>query len=257
MTSRAGPMSGADHHEPVYRVVRLVATSPVSWEEAARNGVAEAAKTITGLRTALVTEADVAIRMSSEGRPALVYRLELEIAFQVDRARPNPIAGLPDVEVTRYLIVANETLAGDQVPRLVRERIGTGPAEFHVLVPATRSRETRRLTASTGDPLTGYPVVDAVGLDDAIARDRADAEARLATFTRWLDEVGARYTSEIGGADVYDAIGQVMTRASFDEIIISTLPSAVSRWLSLDLPSRVRRSYPVPVTVVSAEPSGS
>jgi flavin-binding protein dodecin/nucleotide-binding universal stress UspA family protein len=236
--------------EPTYRVIRLVSTSLDSWEQAARNGVAEAAKTITNLRSALVTDLDVTLR---NGEPP-IYRIELEIAFQVDRARPNPLPGGPDVEVIRYLIVANETLEGNEVSRLVRDRIGAGPAEFHVLVPATRSRETRRLTAVTGDPLTGYAVVDVIGLEEAIARDRADAEARLATFTRWLTEVGADFTSELGGPDVFDVIAQVMARSSFDEIIISTLPSSVSRWLHLDLPSRVRRTYPLPVVVVTADP---
>jgi flavin-binding protein dodecin len=240
-------------HEPTFRVIRLVATSTDSWEEAARKGVAEAGKTITKLQSALVTDMDVAIG----GNESPVYRLELELAFQVDRLRPNLVAGQPDVEVTRYLIVANETLAGGQVSRLVGERIGAGPAEFHVLVPSSRSRETRRLTAVTGDPLTGYAVVDVVGLEEAIARDRADAESRLVTFSHWLEDVGAQFTSEIGGPDVYDAIAQVMARASFDEIIISTLPSSVSRWLHIDLPSRVRRTYPIPVVVVTAEPADS
>lgn len=250
MTGNGPDQTAEEHREPTFRVIRLVATSPQSWEQAARNGVAEAAKTITSLRSALVTDMQVTIRDDS----APVYRIELEIAFRVDRARPNPVQGLPDVEVTRYLIVANETLDGGQVLRLVRDRIMAGPAEFHVLVPATRSRETRRLTAVTGDPLTGYAVVDVVGLDEAIARDRADAEARLVTFTRWLTEVGASFTSELGGPDANDAIAQVMARSSFDEIIISTLPSAVSRWLKVDLPSRIRRSYRIPVVVVSGDP---
>jgi hypothetical protein len=44
-----------------------------------------------------------------------------------------------------------------------------------------------------------------------------------------------------------------MGRSSFDEIIISTLPSSISRWLKLDLPSRVRRTYSIPVVVATAE----
>ncbi len=44
-----------------------------------------------------------------------------------------------------------------------------------------------------------------------------------------------------------------MERASFDEIIISTLPSSVSRWLRIDLPSRVKRAYPLPVVTITVE----
>jgi GABA permease len=238
---------GAGPRELTYRVIRLVGSSSESWEQAARNGVAEAAKTITGLELARVTEMDSLI-----GDGGVVsYRLELEVAFQIDRSRPSPIVGAPDVTVKRYLIVANETLARDQIPRLVAERHAKGPAEFHILVPATRSKETRQLTAMAGDPLSGYAVTDVVGLDDAIARDREQAAFRLATFTDKLGQQGVDFTSEVGGPDPFQAILQVMARSSFDEIIISTLPSSVSRWLRIDLPSRVRRAYSMPVIVVT------
>lgn len=246
----ADPASTEDQPEPIFRVIRLVATSENSWEDAARNGVAEASKTIDGLSQARIVEMDTLIR--DEGVAS--YRVKLELDFQLDRVRPNPIAGQPLVVVSRSLIVANETLAGDRIPALVAERMNAGPSEFHILVPATRSRETRRLTAVAGDPLSGYAVVDAVGLDEAIARDRDEAEERLATFTAKLSDLGATFTSEVGGPDPFLAIAQVMERASFDDIIISTLPSSVSRWLRIDLPSRVKRAFPIPVVTITVEP---
>ena len=42
-----------------------------------------------------------------------------------------------------------------------------------------------------------------------------------------------------------------MQRTAFDEIIVSTLPTHVSHWLRMDLPTRVRR-LGVPVTIVTA-----
>jgi GABA permease len=235
--------------EHTYRVIRLVATSTDSWEQAARNGVAEAAKTIDGLRQARVTAMDAVVRDGTAGS----FRLELEVELQLDRSRPSHVAGQPNVTVKRYLIVANETLAGDRIPALVAKRMAAGPAEFHVLVPASRSRETRRLAAVAGDPLSGYAMLDVVGLEEARAKDRADAEARLASFVERLEDLGASYTSEIGSPDPFHAVARVMERASFDEIIISTLPSSISRWLRLDLPSRVQRAHAVPVVTITVD----
>ena len=36
-----------------------------------------------------------------------------------------------------YLVVANQTLGGDELLACVRERVRAGPSQFHVLVPAT------------------------------------------------------------------------------------------------------------------------
>ncbi|MEM8925913.1 MAG: dodecin family protein [Actinomycetota bacterium] len=235
--------------EPTHRVIRLVATSSASWEDAARRAVAEAAKTVTTLTQARVIDMDAVIRDGVVDQ----YRVKLELEFQLDRHRPGPVPGEPAIVVRRTLIVANETLAGDRIPALVAERMEQGPCEFHILVPASRSRDTRRLTAVAGDPLSGYAVVDATGLEHAIAKDRADAEERLTGFTDRLDALGATYTREVGAADPAQAIANVMERASFDDIVISTLPSSVSRWLRIDLPSRVRRGYAVPVTVVTPD----
>lgn len=235
--------------EPTFKVIRLVATSSDSWEDAARRGVAEAAKTITGLDEARVMEMDTLV---DDGQVAR-YRIKLEVAYQVDRSRPNPVAGEPDVSVRRYLIIANETLAGDVIPGLVAERVAAGPSEFHVLVPATPSKETQRLRAVTGDPVSGYATVDLVGLREAHARDRERAQARLDTFTDRLSDYASIMSSEIGGADPFSATTQVMGRSSFDEIILSTHAPGVSRWLRLDLPSRIERAFNVPVVVIQKE----
>jgi GABA permease len=242
-----GAPSGEPIDEPVYRVVRLVSTSGTTWEEAARWGVAEAAKTNPGLATARVVEADTLIADGDVVR----YRLKLELAVRVDRDRPSPVAGQAPVVVRRYLIVANRTLAGDVIPRLVAERVAAGPAEFHLLVPATRSKETQRLLTGVADPMSGYTVVSPEDLAAARVRDREQAEERLAGFLVRLSDYRSSLTSEVAGHDPFAAIGRVLERSSFDEIIISTLPSGVSRWLKMDLPSRVERAYGLPVVVIN------
>jgi hypothetical protein len=49
------------------------------------------------------------------------------------------------------------------------------------------------------------------------------------------------------------AMADVLLERDFDEIIISTLPSGASRWLSLGLPRRVERAFKLPVTLVIAD----
>lgn len=253
-TSTDGAGTEATGDEPVYRVVRLVSTSADSWEDAARRGVAEAAKTNPRLQGARVTEMDTLVGDGSVVR----YRLKLELAFRVDRARPNPVAGQPAVTVRRCLIVANKTLAGDIIPRLVAERVAAGPTEFHLLVPATRSKETQRLITGATDPMSGYTVVAAEDLAIVRARDKQQAEERLATFLDRLAEYRHLLTNEVGDHDPFAAIAQVLERSSFDEIIVSTLPTSVSRWLKMDLPSRVERAFGLPVVVINPpnQPAG-
>ncbi len=233
--------------EPVFRVVRLVSTSARSWEDAARVGVTEAAKANPGLTTARVLEADALL--DDDG--VVQYRLRLELAVRLDRERPNPVVGRAPLVVRRHLIVANRTLAGDLIPALVADRVAAGPAEFHLLVPASRSKETQRLLTGVADPMSGYTVVSVDDLAAARTLDREQAEARLATFLDRLAEHADILTSEVAGHDPFSAIGRVLERSSFDEIIISTLPSGVSRWLKMDLPSRVERAYGLPVVVIN------
>ncbi len=240
-------MTDGGVQEPVFRVVRLVSTSSVSWEDAARRGVIEAAKTNPRLRNARVSEMDTLLVEEAIVR----YRLKLELAVQVDRERPNPVPGEAPVVVKRYLIVANQTLAGDMIPRLVAERAAAAPSEFHLLVPATRSRETQRLMTGVADPMSGYTVVAPEDLAVARSRDRAQAEERLSGFLVRLADHRDALTSEVGGHDPFAAIARVMERSSFDEIIISTLPNSVSRWLKMDLPSRVERAFSIPVVVIN------
>jgi hypothetical protein len=41
----------------------------------------------------------------------------------------------------RYLIVGNQTLAGDRLVQKVRDILTAGPATFHIVVPATPTHE--------------------------------------------------------------------------------------------------------------------
>jgi hypothetical protein len=58
--------------------------------------------------------------------------------------------------------------------------------------------------------------------------------------------------SLIGDAEPLAAIQDAVNLHGFDEIIISTLPSRVSKWLKLDLPSKLA-GLGLPVTTVTAQ----
>jgi hypothetical protein len=133
-----------------------------------------------------------------------------------------------------YLIVGNETLAGPALSAAIAERIGTdGPTHFHVVVPAT-------------------PVQDGFTWDEDVAR--AAAQERLDAMLDQLRTMGAEATGEVGHKDPVEAARDAMRRHPVDEVILSTLPSGISRWLGQDAPSRLKAAVTVPVVVVTAKP---
>ena len=59
-------------------------------------------------------------------------------------------------------------------------------------------------------------------------------------------------TGEIGDEKPMLAVGDVLRREQFDEIILSTLPPGVSKWMKRDLPHKLARQYHLPVRHVVA-----
>lgn len=133
----------------------------------------------------------------------------------------------------RYLVVANQTLLGDQLLGQITERMAAGPCQFHLVVPA--SHVPGRAVWTEG-------------------HDHAVAEERLAAALVRFREMGADVDGEVGDARPIDAIRDVMLHAPpFDEIILSTLPPGLSRWLRQDLPHRIQRNWDyLPLSVVTA-----
>jgi flavin-binding protein dodecin len=64
----------------VYKVIELVGTSEVSWEEAAKNAVETASKSLKNLRIAEVNELDMKIE---DGKVA-AYRARVTISFKYE-----------------------------------------------------------------------------------------------------------------------------------------------------------------------------
>ncbi len=63
---------------------------------------------------------------------------------------------------------------------------------------------------------------------------------------------GSHVQGIVGATDPYEAVRQTLEHERYDEVIISTLPERVSRWLHLDLAHRIER-FGVPVSVVTAD----
>jgi hypothetical protein len=133
-----------------------------------------------------------------------------------------------------YLVVANQTLASDELLGHVREAMGGGPTRFHLVVPATPPREHLTWTEGSG---------------------HAIAERQLDRALTALAAEGATVTGEVGDPNPSLAVDDAVLAlrhdgVEVDEIVVSTLPEGSSRWLKKGLPDRIRKRHEVPVTHV-------
>lgn len=141
----------------------------------------------------------------------------------------------------RYLIVANQTLGGEELDREVQERIDGGESHFHVLVPATAKHHHHK------DYRGGFDGGSSE-LDDA----HQIAEQRLGRMLDKLKHLGATVDGEVGDPDPKRAVKDVLRNQSFDEVIVSTLPTGLSGWLKADVPNEVAAVTGSLVTTVRA-----
>jgi hypothetical protein len=87
--------------------------------------------------------------------------------------------------------------------------------------------------------------------------DETDAKATLDLALPLLEEASGKPVEGMTrGPEPLKAIQDTVGTGNYDEVIISTLPRASSRWLGRDLPRRVCE-LGVPVTVVTAAGSSS
>jgi hypothetical protein len=136
------------------------------------------------------------------------------------------------VEAKRILIVANQTAAGAHLTTYVKGRMAEGECRFTLLVPATPTAD--HLTWTEGEA-------------------RTVAEGRMKEALAHLRSIGADVEGVVGDPRPLSAIGDVLLAQPQDEIVLSTLPLGVSRWLKQDLPHRAERQFRLPVTHIVAE----
>jgi hypothetical protein len=129
----------------------------------------------------------------------------------------------------RYLIVAHRTLGGAALLDRLRTHAEEGPCRFHLLVPVT------------------HPA-DHIWTEGEV---RAAARRRLEVGLDGLHKLGFEATGEIGDVNPVYAVGLLLRRGeAFDGVIVSTLPPGMSRWLKLDVPTRLARETDLEVEVV-------
>ena len=66
--------------DSVYKIIELVGTSEVSWEEAAKTAVETAGKSLHDLRNAEVRQLDLKV----ENEKVVAYRAKVAVSFKVD-----------------------------------------------------------------------------------------------------------------------------------------------------------------------------
>jgi hypothetical protein len=137
----------------------------------------------------------------------------------------------------RVLVVAHKTAATQPLLDAVRERAQRGPSTFTLLVP----NATHGL----------HRVVDAE--DQGAGETQGVLDVALPKLS---EAAGSPVEGIVGDPDPVAAVHDAINLRGFDEIIISTLPTHVSRWLKLDLPSKVA-GMGLPVTTVTPADASS
>ena len=138
---------------------------------------------------------------------------------------------MSDPAPARVLLVANRTAATEGLARggACAAR-GADPPTFHLVVPAHPHGLHKVVDPQDGD----------AGEAERVARRGAAAAERGGRL---------RSTGHVGDAEPLMAIEDAINPRRYDEIVISTLPPRISRWLHLDLVSKAR-GLGLPVTHV-------
>jgi GABA permease len=131
----------------------------------------------------------------------------------------------------RFLIVGNQSLGSRELQAAVEERVAEGPCQFHIVVPATPPHDHLYWTEGEAN------VVARRRLEDALDALRMDDTAM---------------TGAIGDANPLLAVTDALASGEFDEIILSTLPPGMSRWIRQDLDHRLARRTSLPVHHVAS-----
>ena len=124
-----------------------------------------------------------------------------------------------------FLVVANVTATSEQLIEALEQRAAHEPATFTLVIPAT--------------PFGG---------------GRAAAVQKLEEALEQLRAAGLEAQGSVGNADPILAVTDAWDPKHYDEIIVSTLPMRLSKWMHAGLPERIAKLTDAPVTHVVSPP---
>jgi nucleotide-binding universal stress UspA family protein len=132
------------------------------------------------------------------------------------------------------LVVANQTAESEELLAALRERAERSESRFTVLIPATPHGISWAANMFAG-------------------KGHEEAEAHRDALVDRLRASGIEVEGTIvGDPDPLAAIQDACNGGSYDEVIVSTLPHHVSKWLHLDLPRKAAHATGLPVASVQA-----
>ena len=162
--------------------------------------------------------------------------------FVTQRIRERVPANVPIVEptapVSRVLVLANETVEGQELFNELQSIQGSGKATYYVCVPAN--------PIDTGTAMYR----GAVFMWDETVKA---AQARLDRTLALLRAEGLEATGVLGNYKPLQALADAVKEFDPDQLVICTLPEQQSAWLRFDLVDRVREAYALPVRHVVVE----
>jgi uncharacterized membrane-anchored protein len=177
--------------------------------------------------------ADGGIGLGTTVTSAIFLSAILVVVLYLSITRKDATETFEQATTANVLVVAQTTAATPALLAAVRDRAARGPASFHLLVP--NPAEHAELTGAERE------------------RHHVEGEHLLELALPLIDEAaGAPAAGSVSARhDPMDAIEETLRQGDFHEVILSTLPHGVSRWLHADLPSRVAH-LGLPVTTVVA-----
>jgi hypothetical protein len=128
-------------------------------------------------------------------------------------------------DVTRTLVVANQTVGGEPLIDLLKRKGAESPHNFVVILPQGEGGE------------------------------HGDAHARLAHTLELLTGTGLEAVGQVMDPDPFTAVQNALQFYPADEIVISTFPGERSGWLRSNLIERIQASTSKPVEHVEVSQS--